>query len=393
MLSFELSADQTLLKARARAFAREVVAPHVAEMDRTNAYPWPVVEAMAAEGFMGLTLPVEHGGGGRPLIDAVLVIEELARVCGTVARICVDANTAVQKAIAEYGTPSQKARYLPAIVAGDKPAIAITEPEIGSAATSLATAARREGDDLVLDGEKRWITGAGVTGLYLVFARFDGRPGAAGIGGVLVEAGTPGLSVPNVRWMMGVRGMPEGDVVIENCRVPAGQLLVGPGDGFKRLMRCYNLQRVGAATVALGIAAGACDLAAAYARRRRQFGQPIGEFQGIQWMLADIHVQLEAARLLVYRAAARAGHGFADKVEAAVAKVHASETAIAVTNAAMQIHGAAGYSCDLPLERMVRDARMFTIGGGTAQMQRNLIGRSVLDAAEDAGPAGSSDGD
>jgi hypothetical protein len=337
---------------------------------------------MAAEGFMGLTIDPKYGGGGRPLVDAILVVEELAKVCGTVARICVDANTAVQKAIAEFGTEDQRARYLPQVVAGDKPAIAITEPEIGSAATSITTRAEKRGDHYVLNGEKRWITGAGVTNLYLVFARFEGQEGAPGIGGLLVEGQTPGLSVPKIRVMMGVRGMPEGDVVFRDCRVPAANVLAPPGQGFKRLMTAYNVQRLGAATVALGIAQGAFDLAAGYAVRREQFGQPIGEFQGIQWMLADMMIQLEASRMLIYRAAANAGHGFPDKVESAAAKVHSADTAIAVTNMALQIHGAAGYSCDLPLERMVRDARMFAIGGGTAQMQRNLIGRDVLRAAK-----------
>ena len=382
MLCFRLTEDQERLRARARAFARDVVAPHVAEMDRTNNYPWPVVKAMAAEGFMGLTIDPKYGGGGRPLIDAILVVEELAKVCGTVARIAVDANTAVQKAVAEYGTEDQRARYLPAVVAGDKPAIAITEPEIGSAATSISTRAEKQGDHYVLNGEKRWITGAGVTGLYLVFARFEGQKGAPGIGGLLVESTTPGLSVPKVRVMMGVRGMPEGDVVFRDCRVPAANLLAPPGKGFKRLMTAYNVQRLGAATVALGIAQGAFDLAAGYAVRREQFGQPIGEFQGIQWMLADMRIQLEASRMLIYRAAAEAGHGFPDKVDSAIAKVHSADTAEKVTNMALQIHGASGYSCDLPLERMVRDARMFSIGGGTAQMQRNLIGREVLRAAQ-----------
>jgi hypothetical protein len=377
-----LTEDQERLRARARAFARDVVAPHVAEMDRTNNYPWPVVKAMAEEGFMGLTIDPKYGGGGRPLIDAILVVEELAKVCGTVARICVDANTAVQKAISEYGTEAQRARYLPGIVAGDKPAIAITEPEIGSAATSITTTAVKSGDHYVLNGEKRWITGAGVTNLYLIFARFGDKAGAGGIGGILVEGNTPGLSVPKIRVMMGVRGMPEGDVVLADCRVPAANVLAAPGPGFKRLMTAYNVQRLGAAAVALGIAQGAFDLAAGYAVRREQFGQPIGEFQGIQWMLADMHIQLECSRMLIYRAAANAGHGFPDKVEAAAAKVHSADMAIAVTNAALQIHGASGYSCDLPLERMVRDARMFTIGGGTAQMQRNLIGRDILQSAK-----------
>jgi alkylation response protein AidB-like acyl-CoA dehydrogenase len=381
MLSFQMTEDQQRLKARASAFARDVVASHVAEMDRTNKYPWAVVRAMADEGFMSLTIPKKYGGGGRPLIDAILVVEELAKVCGTVARICVDANTAVQKAIVEYGTEDQRAYFLPSIVKGDKPAIAITEPEAGSAATALTTTAMKDGDHYVLNGEKRWITGASVCNLYLVFARFDGRAGAEGIGGLLVEATAPGLSVPNIRVMMGVRGMPEGDVVFKDCRVPARNLLAKPGDGFKRLMSAYNLQRLGAAAVALGIAQGAYELAAGYAARREQFGRPIGDFQGIQWMLADMYIQLDCSRLLIYRAAANAGHGFPDKVEAAAAKIHSAEMAIAVTNAALQIHGAAGYSCDLPIERMVRDARMFSIGGGTTQMQRNLVGRDILQHA------------
>ena len=378
MLDFQLTDEQKILKARARAFARDVVGPQVSEMDQTNNYPWRIVEALAQEGFMGLTIAREYGGQGRPLIEALLVVEELAKVCGTVARIVVDANTAVAKAIFEYGTEDQRQKHLPGIVAGDKPVIAITEPEVGSDATHLRTSAHRDGDFFVLSGEKRWITGAGVSKLYLIFARFEGVPGPEGIGALLVQSTTPGLSVPRIRKMMGLRGMPEGDLVLEECRVPSKNLLVGPGDGFKRLMAAYNLQRLGASAVALGIAAGALDMATAYASRREQFGGPIGQFQGIQWMLADMYIKLEAARLLIYRAAANAGGGFPDRIETASAKVYTAEAAIVVTNAALQIHGAAGYSCDLPLERMARDVRMFTIGGGTTEVQRNMIGRYVL---------------
>lgn len=378
---FPLTKEQRDLKERARRFATEVVARHVEEMDRTNNYPWPLVKAMAHERFMGMTIPREYGGGGRSLLDAALVVEEIAKVCGTVARIVVDANMGIVGAIRHYGTEAHRRRYLPWIVDGEKPAIAITEPEAGSAATMLTTSAVRDGDAFVLDGEKRWITGAGISQLYLVFARFDGVPKAPGIGGLLVEATTSGLEVPKVRWMMGLRGMPEGDVQFRRCRVPVENLLVPPGDGFKRLMTAYNSQRVGAATVALGIAQGAFDLAVAHAKARRQFGRPIAEFQGLQWMLADMHTQLECARLLIYHATENAGDGFPDALEAATAKVYAAETAIAVTNAALQIHGAAGYSCELPLERMVRDARMFTIGGGTVQVQRNLIAARVLGRA------------
>jgi 3-sulfinopropanoyl-CoA desulfinase len=371
--------DQTELRARAAHFAREKVAPHIAEMDRTNAYPWHIVEGLAREGFMGLTIPRAYGGGGHSLMDMVVVVEELAKVFGTIARIVVDANTAIPKAIQEHGSEAQKQAWLPEIVKGDKPAIAITEPEAGSAATSMATSAVREGDEIVLNGEKCWITGAGVSRLYLVFARFDDVPGAAGIGGVLVSGDTPGLSVTRVPMMMGVRGMPEGDVKFENCRVPAENLLVPPGDGFKKLMRCYNLQRVGAATVALGIAQGALDLAVDYAASRKQFGQPIGDFQGIRWKLANMHMKLESGRMLVHRAASALSDGYPDKVNAALAKVSTAEAAIEVTNEALQIHGANGYSCDYPIERMVRDARMFAIGGGTAEMQRNLIGEELMD--------------
>ncbi len=375
---FPLTSDHRALKERARRFALEVVAPHVEAMDRTNEYPWPIVKALAQQRFMGMTIPREYGGQGRPLLDAVLVVEEIAKVCGTVARIVVDANMGIVGAIRHYGSEAHRRRYFPWIVEGEKPAIAITEPEAGSAATMLTTRAVRDGDVFVLDGEKRWITGAGVSQFYVVYARFDGVPKAAGIGGLLVEATTPGLAVPKVRWMMGLRGMPEGDLVFRQCRIPAENLLAAPGDGFKRLMTAYNSQRVGAATVALGIAQGAFDLAVAYATRREQFGRKIGEFQGLQWMLANMHIQLEGARLLIYHAAQNAGDGFPDALQAATAKVSAAEAAIAVTNGALQIHGAAGYSCELPLERMVRDARMFAIGGGTVEVQRNLIAARIL---------------
>jgi alkylation response protein AidB-like acyl-CoA dehydrogenase len=376
--AFTPTEDQLRLKERAAAFARERVAPRLAHMDRTNEYPWDIVRGLADEGFMSLTIPKQYGGAGRPLIDAILVAEEIAKVGGVVARIVVDANTAVPRAIVDLGTEEQRREFLPPIVRGDKPVIAITEPEAGSAATWMKTNAVRDGGHFVVNGRKCWITGAGVSKRYLVFSRFDGTPGAEGIGALLIEADTPGLTVPRIPMMMGLRGMPEGEVSMVDCRVPTGNLLIAPGGGFKKLMRCYNLQRIGAAAVALGIAQGAFELAARYANDRRQFGKPIGEFQGLQWMLADMHIQLECSRLLVYRAALGGSDGYPDKVEAATAKVYAAEAAIRVTNQALQIFGAAGYSCDLPIERMVRDARMFTIGGGTAQVQRTLIGKELL---------------
>ena len=204
------------------------------------------------------------------------------------------------------------------------------------------------------------------------------RLGADGIGGLLVERDTPGFRIGRRELMMGLRGIPEGELHFEGCEVPQQNLLVGPGDGFKKLMSAYNGQRLGAATVALGIAQGAYERALAYAAERRQFGHPIGDFQGIRWKLADMAIKLDAARLLIHRAAVRAGRGFPDALDAAKAKTFAAETAQEVTSQALQIHGAAGYGRTLPLERMARDARMFAIGGGTLEMMRNLIADRLL---------------
>jgi alkylation response protein AidB-like acyl-CoA dehydrogenase len=377
-MDFELTAEQAALRTRARDLADGVFVERAARWDEREEYPWDNVKDLAAAGFMGMTIPREYGGGDRPLLDVVLVIEEIARACGVTARIVVEGNLGVVGALRAYGTEEQKRRYFPWVLEGEKPAIAITEPEAGSAATDLLTSAEEVADSWRLTGHKRYITGAGTSRLYLVYARFGGRPGADGIGGVFVERETPGFRVGRREFMMGLRGIPEGELHFEGCVVPRGNLLVGPGDGFKKLMRAYNGQRLGAATVALGLAQGAYERALAYSTERRQFGRPIADFQGIRWKLADMAVRLDAARLLIHRAAARADRGFPDALEAAKAKTFTAEVAQVVTNEALQIHGAAGYGRSLPLERMVRDARMFAIGGGTLEMMRNLIADGLL---------------
>src|SRR6185369_9680534 len=257
------------------------------------------------------------------------------------------------------------------------------EPEAGSAATDLVTRADEVPEGWALHGEKRWITGAGVSRLHLVYCRMSAVPGAEGIGGILVERDTPGFRIGERDRTMGLRGIPEGRLHFDACRVGREQVLVAPPDGFKKLMRAYNSQRLGAATVALGLAQGAYELALAYAGTRRQFGRPIGEFQGIRWKLADMAIKLDAARLLIHRAAANAESGFPDALEAAKAKTFAAEMAQEVTGQALQIHGAAGYGRGLPLERMARDARMFAIGGGTVEMMRNLIADRLLPTKAD----------
>ena len=376
-MEFQLSPQQRDLQTRARALADNEFRERAAEIDRSEAFPDDNVAALVRENLMGLTIAPQYGGAGRPILDAVLAVEQIARVCGTTARIVVEGNLGTVGAISAYGSDAHKGRYLPWICAGEKPAIAITEPEAGSAASQMTTRAKLAGECYVLNGRKCWITGAGSSRLYLVFARVGDGDGSNAIGALLVERDMPGFSIGKRESAMGLCGLPEAEVVMEDCLVPKDNLLLGSG-GFKKLMAAYNGQRIGASAVALGIAQGAFELALEYARERKQFDRVIADFQGIQWMLADMHMQLEAARLLIYRAAADAGHDFPDRQDTAVAKAFTAEMAIAVTNQALQIFGARGYSRERPLERMVRDARMFAIGGGTVQILRNIIGAGLV---------------
>jgi alkylation response protein AidB-like acyl-CoA dehydrogenase len=377
-MDFQPTDAQRTLQARARALADDVFRARAARWDAQEEYPWDNIADLVKAGFMGVTVPAEYGGPGGRILDVLLVVEEIARACGVTARIVVEGSLGVVGALSAYGTEAQKRRYFAWVLEGEKPAIAITEPEAGSAATDLATRAEEVADGFVLNGSKRWITGAGTSRLYLVFCRMGQAAGAQGIGALFVERDTPGFQIGERDRTMGLRAIPEGRLHFTDCRVPRGNLLVCPPDGFKHLLRAYNSQRLGAATVALGLAQGAYELALAYAMERQQFGRPIGEFQGIRWKLADMAVAIDAARLLIHRAAANAGDGFPDALEAAKAKTFAAEMAQAVTSDALQIHGAAGYGRALPLERMVRDARMFAIGGGTVEMMRNLIADRIL---------------
>ena len=382
-MDFSLTPAQQDLRERARALARGPVAARAAEVDRSEAYPWDTVKALTEAGFFGMTIPKAYGGRGLTYLDAVLVIDEMAQACGVTGRIVVEANMGAIGAIRAYGSEDQKKRAAALVLAGDKPAICITEPGAGSAASEMTTRADRRGNCFVLNGKKHWITGAGVSRLHLIFARvFDEAGAEEGIGGfIAVRDETPGLRIGQREPAMGLRGIPEAEVILEDMEVPPAALVLPPRGlrhGFADLMNAYNGQRVGAATVALGIADGAYKLALDYSQTREQFGRPIAEFQGLHWMLADMSTKIAAARLMIQRAAANAGAGFPDVLEAAQAKIFAADMAIEVTNNALQVFGAAGYSRNRPLERMVRDARMFTIGGGTAQMLRNLIGGRIL---------------
>jgi alkylation response protein AidB-like acyl-CoA dehydrogenase len=382
-----LSGAEIALQARARAFSQEIARPRAAAIDRDEQYPWDVVKALAEAGFLGMTMPTALGGQDRSFLDAVLVIEEMAKSCTVTARIVVETNMGAISTVMAYGSEAQKKLAARLVLEGDKPAICITEPDAGSDALAMTTRADKRGDSYVINGRKHWITGAGVSRLHLIFARvFDERGQELGIGGFLAvrDEENKGLRLARREQTMGLRGMPEGELVFEDLEVPAAMAVLPPS-GFKRgfadLMNAYNSQRVGAGTVAMGIAGGALDHALAWAKTREQFGRKIGEFQGLQWMLADMQTQLTAARLMLYAAArsrGRDGSAFPDPMLAAQAKIFASESAIKIVNEALQFFGARGYSRELPLERMARDVRMFTIGGGTAQVLRTLVASKML---------------
>ncbi|MBR0859211.1 acyl-CoA dehydrogenase family protein [Bradyrhizobium liaoningense] len=377
----KLSPEQQKLKAAARELAESQFAEKAAEVDRTEAYPYDNVRALTAAGFMGYTVPKEYGGRGGSFFEATLIIEEMARVCGATGRITVEANMGAISAVMQYGTEKQKQMAAELVLAGDKPAICITEPNAGSAATEMTTRADKRGNTYVLNGKKHWITGGGVSKLHLIFARiFDERGAEQGIGGFLAVAGAPGLKVGKREPAMGLRGIPETEIILEDLEIRDDMLVLPPRGlrrGFADLIDAYNSQRVGAGTVALGIAQGAFEKSLAFVKEREQFGRPIAEFQGLQWMVADMAVAMNAARLSLHQAALSA-NPFPDPLLAAQAKIMASEMANNVTNQALQLFGARGYSRNYPMERAVRDARMFTIAGGTAQVLRTLVASRVL---------------
>ncbi|MCY4231659.1 MAG: acyl-CoA dehydrogenase family protein [Alphaproteobacteria bacterium] len=379
----ELTDQQRALQVAARDLAQGPVRARAAEVDRTEAYPWDHVDRLVEAGFVGMTLPEAYGGQGRSWLDAVLVIEEMAQACSVTARIVVETNMGAVSAIMAYGTEEQKRMAAAMVLAGDKPAICITEPAAGSSAGEMTTRADRRGNRYVLNGAKHWITGGGVSRLHLIFARvFDETGTEEGIGGFLaIRDETEGLRVLDREPTMGLRGIPEAEIAFEEMELPPSMMLMPPRGlkkGFADLMTAYNSQRVGAAAVALGIAEGAYRMALDWSGEREQFGRPINEFQGLQWKLADMSIRLAASRALVHGAARSGVDGFPDMLLAAQAKVMTSESAIQVVNDALQVFGARGYSRNRPLERMARDVRMFTIGGGTAEVLRNVVAGAIL---------------
>jgi butyryl-CoA dehydrogenase len=374
MTTFALTEEQQALRELAADVARTHFAPKAQEWDRTYAFfPDEERRRLGSLDLLGITLPEEHGGGGRPLLDALVVIEEVAKVSQLAAFPIFEASTGPVRVIDLFGTEEQKARFIPPVCRGEATiAVAISEPDAGSAATDATTTIATDGDEVVVRGMKRWSSGAGHAEQYLVYGRVDGAPGSKGIGAVIVDRDAPGVSFGAQERMMGFHGVASADMFLDEVRVPAENAIVREG-GFGRLFTAFSIERLGNTTMSLAICQGALDRAARYVQEREQFGRPIVDFQLVQASLADMIVQTEAARLLLYRAAEGAGRGAPKPVEASIAKLFANEAAKRVSDAAVQLLGGYGYSEEYEVERLHRDSHGWAIAGGTPSMQRIRI--------------------
>jgi len=385
-VNFDLTAEQSMIREAVREFAQEVVAPRADEIDRTNAFPADLVRQAAALDLLGIVVPEEYGGPGLDHICFALFVEEIAAVSGTLA-VILDVHTSVgTEPILYFGTEEQKRRYLPRLARGELlGAFALTEPEAGSDAASLrTTAVRKNGHHdparsyYVLNGTKTFITNVGVADLYIVMARTGDMPGSRGISAFLVERDTPGLKYGEPMHKMGLRGSPTGELVLEDVCVPADNLLAAEGEGFRVAMTALDSGRIGISAQAVGLARGALDLAVDYANERRQFGQAISQFEGIQFMLADMATAVDAARLMTLQAAHACDTGVPFTRLASMAKLMSTDTAMRVTTDAVQVFGGYGYIKEFPVERFMRDAKATQIYEGTNQIQRIVIARELL---------------
>jgi alkylation response protein AidB-like acyl-CoA dehydrogenase len=367
------------LRSVAARIARDRYAPRAAawDLDRT---PFPKEERLflGEQGLLGISLPEEYGGAGQPLMDALVVIEELAKECRPAAFQVFEANTGPAKVVSLLGTPEQKERFLPSVVRGESTmAVAISEPDAGSAATDMTTRAKRSDGGWAVNGSKRWISNGGEADLYFVYARMSDDPGAKGIGAVIVEADRPGVSFGARERLMGFRGIPSADVIFDDVEVPEGNLFIGPG-GFRRLFTAFSIERMGNATMSLALGQAALDRTVAYVQERMQFGKPLIEFQSVQMTLADMVLKVAAARQLIQQAALDAGTGLPDPLRVSLAKCTANEMAKKVTDLAMQLHGGNGYTEEYGIERLHRDSHGWALAGGTPTMQRIRIVSELL---------------
>ncbi|HJC37155.1 MAG TPA: acyl-CoA dehydrogenase [Candidatus Merdibacter merdavium] len=378
-MDFMLTEQQQMMKKLFAEFAEKEVKPLAAEVDEEERFPRETVEKMKACKMMGIPYSREYGGAGADYLCYILAVEELSKKCGTTG-VVLSAHTSLGTwPIAQFGTPEQKERYLPDLCTGKKlAAFGLTEPNAGTDAAGQQTTAVKDGEDYILNGTKIFITNAGEADVYIIFAMTDKSKGTHGISAFIVEKGMPGFTVGQHEKKLGIRGSATSELIFNNVRLSKDQLLGQEGKGFKIAMMTLDGGRIGIAAQALGIAQGAIDEVVPYVKSRKQFGRPISKFQNTQFQLADMQTKVDAARWLVYDAAMKKEKGMPYSVEAAKAKLFASEVAMEVTTKAIQLMGGYGYTRDYPVERMFRDAKITEIYEGTSEVQRMVISGAML---------------
>jgi butyryl-CoA dehydrogenase len=378
-MDFELTDEQQLIREAVREFAEAEVTPIAAEIDRDHRFPHELLPKLAEMNLMGMPYPEKAGGAGADYVSYIIAVEELSRACASTG-VIVSAHTSLATwPVFKFGTEAQQDRYLHDMASGRRlGAFALTEPAAGTDAGAGTATATLHADGYALNGSKMFITNAPFAEVYIVFAKTDPERGTRGMSAFIVEKDAPGFSVGEAEHKLGIRGSSTPPVYFSDCRVPREALLGGEGDGFKIAMATLDGGRIGIAAQALGIAQAALDASVAYAKERVQFGKPIATLQAIQWMIADMATEIDAARLLVYRAASCVDDGRPYSTEGAMAKLFASETATRVAGKAIQIHGGYGYTESYPVERNYRDAKITEIYEGTSEVQRMVIARSAL---------------
>jgi len=378
-MDYLLTDEQKMVKELAHKIAEEKVRPVAAKYDQSQEYPWDIIKVIADAGLFGLFIPQDYAGLGTNVLSLCIATEELSRACGGIA-VCYAASALGTFPIVLFGNQEQKKKYLPDLANGKKIAgFAITEPEAGSDASAIKTTAQKEGDYYILNGLKHFITNGGDAQIYVVIAMTDKTKGARGASAFIVEKGMPGFTFGKKEDKFGIRASSTRELIFTDCKVPKENLLAKDGMGFIVTMKTFDVSRPGVAAQAVGIAQGALELALKYAKERQQFGKSISSFQGIQWMLADMATEVEAARALVYSTARMVDAGIKDvSKESAMAKMYASDIAMKVAVDALQIFGGYGYMRDYPIEKYVRDAKITQIYEGTNQIQRNIIALQLI---------------
>jgi len=388
MMDFELNDEQQMFQRVVRDFCENEVKPHATEVDETGELHWPAIRKMADLGLLSLHVPEAYDGADLDTISASIAVEELGRVCGSTA-LSVSAHNGLGTApIVHWGSAAQKDKYLPKLISGDYlGALALTEPQAGSDLLNGATTyATRDGDDWVLNGQKAWITNPKYAPAVIVLTRTDRDAGSRGFSMLLVDTDSEGLTIHPPEKKMGLKGSPTQQLTFENVRVPVDHVLGNDGEGFYQTMQTLDSGRISIGALSVGLAQGAFEEMVRYAQERHAFGEPIANKQAIQWMIADAAMEIEAARVMVYRASWMKDKGKDYGKAAAIAKLKASEVAEKVCHDSIQVHGSYGYSREYPVERMYRDQRLMTIGEGTSQIQRLVIARKVLTEFKQGAP-------